>query len=273
MKLTLDHSTRIVSSPGGRSPGRVQIAEPTAEGAVGGLVDDVGAKRRGQVAHPRYHASPPAPEWTGKQAGAASRRPTSSPACVAVFPHPASRSSPTREPPRDRGNAGEPSPLAHGPLANRLGPLARSTVTHHLRVLEAAGLVRLLRVLRRGPGAPLRPEPPELTGRVIAWLAGSPQPIAVPKSHASGPEEPASPASRTPRVASTAIEHTANVQLRGRRPTRRMFDGHRSICRYAVPSTPCTLAACAAASGRAGETRHTTLGVLGELTGSSQETG
>ena len=63
-------------------------------------------------------------------------------------------------------------------LAHRLG-LARSTVTHHLRALEAAGLVRLL-AFSVEDRVRLYALDPDSTGRVIAWLAGTG--IGVPES-------------------------------------------------------------------------------------------
>ena len=80
-------------------------------------------------------------------------------------------------------------------LATTLG-LARSTVTHHLRALEAAGLVRLLAFTVENR-VRLYALDPDSTGRVIAWLAATG--TANRESSAQGPEElgpPAEPTSR-----------------------------------------------------------------------------
>src|SRR5215203_4048495 len=104
-------------------------------------------------------------------------------------------------------------------LAQRLG-LARSTVTHHLRALEAAGLVRLL-PFSTEDRVRLYALDPDSTGRVVAWLAGTR--IGVPDSPASAPVVPGPADDRTSsyfdhrrthseRPASTQAPETADVR-------------------------------------------------------------
>ena len=135
MKLTLDHSTRTVSSPGGRSAG-VEVAEAAAERAVLGLVDDVGAERGGQVRSCRDHASAPGAVVRGVAGRAPARGYVSRKSPPSGRRHHRRHASrfrarhrgPRRRvPPRDRGPAGEPSPSADGPFRARLGRSGRSS--------------------------------------------------------------------------------------------------------------------------------------------------
>ena len=56
-------------------------------------------------------------------------------------------------------------------LASELG-LARSTVSHHLRLLHEAGLIRILNVWNDGRYV-LYGIDPRAHGRITAWLAGT----------------------------------------------------------------------------------------------------
>ena len=80
-------------------------------------------------------------------------------------------------------------------LARELG-LAPSTISHHLRILESAGIVRRLAFSVEDRVRLYRLDPSS-TGRVIAWLAGTG--IALPTSPAADPDGLEGPAQHTSR--------------------------------------------------------------------------
>ena len=286
-----------------RQVGRRQVAESPAERPVG---VPCRRRRRGTTRADRScrdHASAPGAASRGVAGRApargylwqvaAKRPPTSSPACVAI-PRPASRSSPTRPAARS-WRCWRAIPIGRRSSRDRLG-LARSTVTHHLRTLEAAGLVRLL-AFTVEDRVRLYALDPDSTGRVIAWLAGTGIGVRMPaRVAASEPEEHGAPAKRTSscfdRPSNTQQTPSRAIRIGGSRGGRLLRRGrlatggsraadvrsrskHLQVRRGWRPSAR---AACHAVGGRARRRRGRrdrprTRRVLGGLTGSSQETG